>query len=322
MSLTFFDFGDTIPLIPEDPIFDSYGKSLAEKNKCLIIHLEASLLPLRSQRVTEMGILEVGKEEVNRFSSEIRSDQFKQAQECNVTMGEPDTCELTTVAELRHRAHDILTPNHDRGYKSLICFPPTRMGSVNVLVLIVPPSHNLPTHIIQSAVPSKTWLFFVAYQGHLRVMIPCGRKADEFLLTRPSTISRPLGWQHLFEFPGGKNFIETKSLARCPLCQIPNSRLPEGVFGTIVGRSQIATDVQLREFVVGKPWTRAAAEEHGHEALACWGYEGDTPNLDFLLNVAPLRPVFCLSYSVRFRKRRLVSVWKCGTPLRITLKLP
>lgn len=59
-----------------------------------------------------------------------------------------------------------------------------------------------------------------------------------------------------------------------------NVRLPGGVFGTVVGRSVLFLDVQLRPFSVDKPWTRSAAENHSLEALTCWEDENNTPSLD------------------------------------------
>ena len=151
---------------------------------------------------------------------------------------------------------------------------------MNVLVLRVSPSCNYSTHVIHSAVPSKVWVFFVAYQEHLRILIPLSSDSEKFLLNRPSTIARPLGWRHILEFPGNDTYIESKSLTRCPHCQAPNTRLPDGVFGTIVGRCMLSTDVQLREFSIEKPWTKLAAEDHSKEALECWLDEEETPLLD------------------------------------------
>ena len=42
-----YDFGGAIPLLLNDQIFENYGKSLAGGNKCHIIHLDASLLPIK-----------------------------------------------------------------------------------------------------------------------------------------------------------------------------------------------------------------------------------------------------------------------------------
>ena len=124
LEFLLYDFGDTIPLLPKDPVFDLYGKSLEEKNKCLIIHMAASLLSLRSGRVTENGILGRNLSEVHQLASELRLDQFKQARECLDCLGDHPPSGSVMEAELKSHAHDIVSPNHDRGYKSLICFPP------------------------------------------------------------------------------------------------------------------------------------------------------------------------------------------------------
>ena len=275
-----YDFGDNIPQLPNDEIFDLYGKTIIEKNKCLLIHLDASLLSLRSTKVTENGILGIKQSEVSVLASELRLDQYKQASECVTKLGFSTGNESITIAELRSHAHDIIPPNHDRGYKSLICFPPQKMEGINIMVVRVSPSCNFSTHVIYSADPSRVRVYFLAYQEHLRLMLPLSKEFEQFLLTRPSSIARPLGWRHIFEFDSPGSSIDLKSLARCPHCQLPNVRLPEGVYGAIVGRSVLLSDVQLREFKAETPWTREAAAQHGPAALECWEDEENTPPLD------------------------------------------
>ena len=132
LECTLYDFGDTIPLLHNDEIFDRYGKSLIGKIKCLLIHMDASLLSIRSDRVVGNGISSVTKSEANRLSSELRLDQHKQVSKCNEVVCDPAGNDSITVCELRSHAHDIIFPNLDRGYKSLICFPPDRMKGINI----------------------------------------------------------------------------------------------------------------------------------------------------------------------------------------------
>ena len=154
------------------------------------------------------------------------------------------------------------------------------MEGVNILVVRVSPSCNFSTHVIYSVNQSQVWVYFLAYQEHLRLLLPQSKGFEQFLLNRPSSIARPLGWRHIFEFDSPGSSIDLKSLARCPHCQQPNVRLPEGVYGPIVGRSVLMSDVQLREFKVEKPWTREAAALHSPAALECWEDEANTPALD------------------------------------------
>ena len=39
-----FDFGDAIPAVPDDLTIDAYNKTASDKDKCLLIHLEAAAL--------------------------------------------------------------------------------------------------------------------------------------------------------------------------------------------------------------------------------------------------------------------------------------
>ena len=41
-----YDFGDTAPTTPDEPINDVYGKVTPDKNKCLLIHLASAALCL------------------------------------------------------------------------------------------------------------------------------------------------------------------------------------------------------------------------------------------------------------------------------------
>ena len=111
------DYGDTIPAIDADPIWDAYGKSLAEKNKCLAIHLSADLIMSK-----EKGRVAHGSECVWELARQIRWEQYQQALVSQEQLGPATNNDPLVVAELRSQAHDILNPNHDRDHKSMLCF--------------------------------------------------------------------------------------------------------------------------------------------------------------------------------------------------------
>ena len=148
--------------------------------------------------------------------------------------------------ELRSHARGILHPNRDRDYKSLICFPPSRTEGVSILVLKVSHDGYYSTHVAQSLVHSKAWLYLAPYQEHLRLMIPIAHGAEKSTHTKPSTIAKSLCWRRIYDFSPPPNSIDVITLGRCPHFQLPNLRLPSGDFGTIVCRCMMLTDAQLR----------------------------------------------------------------------------
>ena len=78
------------------------------------------------------------------------------------------------MAELRSHAHDILSHNHDRDYKSLICYHVKQMGDVNVLIIRASPPCNFPTRAIRSPTGSRQLVHLVSFQEHMRLAIPRG----------------------------------------------------------------------------------------------------------------------------------------------------
>ena len=114
------DFGDAIPLLKNDPIFNHYGKSVDGDKKCLIAHLESPPLALQNNKMAAPGVTELDQLDVSKLASEFRWEQCQQALERVQMLGGPDSNDSLTVAELGSHTHDILFPNHDRDYKSLI----------------------------------------------------------------------------------------------------------------------------------------------------------------------------------------------------------
>ena len=93
---------------------------MAEKHKCLIIHLSASLLANGLNLFTLKGILDAGKSKVFELASQLRRNKYQQAEERNGRLRALNPNDPLTVAELRPHAHDMLTPNRDRDYRSPI----------------------------------------------------------------------------------------------------------------------------------------------------------------------------------------------------------
>ena len=83
---------------------------MAEKNKRLVIHPSASLLANGLDLLTLRGIVEVAQSNVLESATQLGRNQYQQAEERNGRLGEPAPNDPLTVAELRPRAHDMLTP--------------------------------------------------------------------------------------------------------------------------------------------------------------------------------------------------------------------
>ena len=140
----------------------------------MIIHLAASIVSLKEGLLSVTGIKEIDQLAVSKSSSSFRWGQFQHSQACVEVLGEPANNDSLTVAEWRSHANDILMPNHDRDYKSLICYPVKRLDDVNVLIIRVSPSCNFATHVIRSSAGSKKWAHLISFQDHMRLLIPVG----------------------------------------------------------------------------------------------------------------------------------------------------
>ena len=111
------DFCDTIPEIPGGSIGDLYGKSMSERNKCLVIHLAATSVCVDEDSDES---LDSKYERAMSIARDIRAEQFHQARLRGGELGEPTSNDHLIVAELRFHVHDILNPNRDRVHKTLL----------------------------------------------------------------------------------------------------------------------------------------------------------------------------------------------------------
>ena len=273
------DFGDTIPEVVGDPIGDLYGKSLTERNKCLLIHLDAA--ELCSSGDTDES-MEKKFPDVMSVSRKLRVEQYKQAQKCDLELGEPSSNDPIIVAELRSHVHDILNPNHDRDHKTLLCFPVGVIETKNVCLIRATPSCLFSVHVTQSVKPSKEWVYLISPQGHMRLALPPpSYLIGTELADSPRTLSQPRGWESFLQFESQNSVgVDVKVLGRCPACQATSIRLPLGVEGTLAGRSMIPDEAQLRSFHIENPRAKRAAEEVGRPAVLAWELGNDTPPLD------------------------------------------
>ena len=111
----------------------------------------------------------------------------------------------------------------------------------------------------------------------MRLAVPVNPDDSAGVRDHPNSVSRPFGWQYLSQLGNTEVAINTKMLQRCPHFQTPSVRLPPGVEGTVVGKSLLMTDVQLRSFEIRKPWRDLTATDHGPEAREAWLNEAATP---------------------------------------------
>ena len=184
------------------------------------------------------------------------------------------------MAELRSHVHDLRHPHHDRDRRSIICFPPEELRSINIAAIRVMPSGRYTIHHIESTMQSDRWAYLLSYRGHMRMAVPeCGA-GHELVIANANSVSRPVGWRYLAQLGGTEVTIRRKALLKCPHCQCAAVRLPPGIEGAIVGKSLLLTDVELRSFQIKQPWAESTATDHGPEAREAWMREARTPPLD------------------------------------------
>ena len=61
--------------------------------------------------------------EIVSESCTYRLEQLHQAIACGASLGEPTNNDPSVVAELRSHVHEVLSINHDRDHRTLLCFP-------------------------------------------------------------------------------------------------------------------------------------------------------------------------------------------------------
>ena len=248
-----YDFGDTLPVIADDPSNEVYGSKGPDKNKCLLLHIAASYIRLGTNKGSPKPCSELTMPEIINLARQYRQEQMMQATQCKGELGDPTNNDPLVVAELRSHVHDVCTVGHDRDRRVLLCFPLSCMDSTNVCIIRVTPSCRYTVHLINSTHSSISWIYLVSYQEHMR-MIQCNEGAGgRELRNSPKTATNPTGWGNLLNFCTTRVTIDQRNLSRCPHCQAPHIRLPLGVEGTLVGRAMLMSDAQLRQFSIAKP---------------------------------------------------------------------
>ena len=132
-----FDFGDTIPAVSNDPINEQYGKTQTDKNKCLLIHLAAAALRADPKLPRSTSYTDISLPDVYRASASYRWEQQQQATACSEAIGDPSHNDPLVVAELRSHLHDVLSFNHDRDHRALLCFPVSCLVWADVCIIRV-----------------------------------------------------------------------------------------------------------------------------------------------------------------------------------------
>ena len=282
-----FDFGDTIPAVTNDPINEHYGKAQTDKNKCLLLYLAAASLGQRNKDNFCASYSNVRLGALNDLISQLRWEQHQKAVICAAALGDPTHSDPLVVSELRSHAHDVIAVNHDRDHRTLLCFPVSCLDWANVCIIRISQSCRFSIHLINALSPSEIWFYLVSYQEHMRVASPPSKASAGMIRSSPKTITAPSGWESLLSFRSPSVSIDSRNLPRCPRCQAPNTRLPLGVDGALVGRAMIMTDPQLRSFNISKHWTKTAAQEHSVEAAAACELEQPTPQMDQMPALPP-----------------------------------
>ena len=123
-----YDFDDTIPVGPTDPIWDYYGKSLVGKNKCLIIHLDAEVLRAKRKSLGNVVSTYNVISGIYPYPREFRIDQYQRSHDGVSMLGDPTPKDPMILAELMSHVPDISNLNRDRDRKSMWRFPISDIG--------------------------------------------------------------------------------------------------------------------------------------------------------------------------------------------------
>ena len=196
------DYGDTIPTVPGYPMLDVYHPGPVERNKCLLIHLVAAILwAPGSDRQNPNNDFKLG--DIHRLGRDLRYRQYQQVMDCLPVLGPVQESEPLALAELRAHAHDLGRAHHDRGHRSIVCFPPEELSQLNLAIIRVIPSGRYTVHHIESRMRSNRWAYLLSYRGHMRMAVPVGKIDSQFVRTRPNSVSRPVGWKYVTKLGGG-----------------------------------------------------------------------------------------------------------------------
>ena len=166
------DYGDTIR-VSERLRKATSNVEKVEINQCVLLHLVAGVMWNRNGR--RLGIPELSKilSEAEEWGMEEVSQANQAEQECN---GREDSFAL----ELRSLPHDVLTPGHDRDYRSISVFPNHLLETEEVSLRIFDIRHRdeggyVLTINLFAKDPASCCNFvdLAAYKHHMRWLKPC-----------------------------------------------------------------------------------------------------------------------------------------------------
>ena len=138
-SWDIWDFGDSLPTKPGDPLLDVYNPGPAERNKCLAIHLAAAILWAPGTGHLD-PTFKLDHDAIHRLGRDLRYRQYQQVDECLPSRGTAPDTESLANAELRAHAHDLSHAHHDRDRRSIVCFPPEELPRLNLAIVRFLPS--------------------------------------------------------------------------------------------------------------------------------------------------------------------------------------
>ena len=83
-----YDFGDTLPVIADDPANELYGKTSTDKNKCLLLHI-AAVICWENRHGAPTDCSNLTSPQIIRKACAYRLEQLKQSLSCREALWEP-----------------------------------------------------------------------------------------------------------------------------------------------------------------------------------------------------------------------------------------
>ena len=148
-----------------------------ERRQCVTRVLAAGVL----QR--ELGRVPLQKE-VDARAEAMRREQCQQALDALDQMGEPEEFVTAVEHELRTYIHDILSPHHEKDFRSLAVFPLAELREAKLVVMRADYKGDLLVEtVVGTQWKSDGWhLWALIYRGHMMlVQVPSGWDAVAWL---------------------------------------------------------------------------------------------------------------------------------------------
>ena len=184
------DYKEEIPMTEELAGILQAADPTVEKRQCVTLTLAAGI------HRHQTGSLPTFHQAVEK-AKELRLEQARQAAEAGRTVGEPNEFVSAVEHETRVYIHDIVTPNHEKDFRSLAIFPLQDLADGRVIVLRA----DYQGQLIVEGITGPHWtsggwtLFALIWKGHMTLLEPpAAVDVDQFLDAHQAQCTPALGF--------------------------------------------------------------------------------------------------------------------------------